>query len=136
MQIGELSSATGVPTRTIRFYEEKGVLPEPDRSPTGYRIYDAQAVNRLKFLRRAQSAGLTLSEIRGVVAIRDNGEAPCVHTRSLLEAKRGEVDDRLQELSELRSELDRLIETGTGIGPGVCVADEICSIIGTRRPPN
>lgn len=133
IQIGELARTTGVPARTIRFYEAKGIIPEPDRSPSGYRLYDAQAVNRLRFLRRAQSAGLTLGEIRGVVAIRDSGEAPCVHTLALLASKRREVIERLRELDELRTELDRLVESGGSIGPDQCAADDVCSIIG-RSP--
>lgn len=133
MLIGELAKVTGVAARTVRFYEAKGILPEPDRSSAGYRIYDFQAVNRLKFLRRAQRAGLTLDEIRSVVALRDTGEAPCIHTRSLLEARRREVSERLRELEELRDELDRLVENGIGIGPEQCVADDICSIISRNQ---
>lgn len=129
VQIGQLSAATGVPPRTIRFYEDKGILPVPARSPTGYRIYDTFAVNRLRFLRRAQKAGLTLAEIRSVVTIRDNGEAPCSHIRSLLEARRREVAQRINALEALQSELDRLIESGSHLPPEQCASDDICSII-------
>lgn len=133
MHIGELSTATGVPARTIRFYEEKGILPEPDRSPAGYRVYDSVAMNRLRFLQRAQKAGLTLAEIRSVVTIRDNGEAPCSHTRSLLEARKQEVAQRLRELEELQSELDRLIKASSDLAPDQCAPDDICSIISAKR---
>jgi DNA-binding transcriptional MerR regulator len=133
MQIGELAAATGVPARRIRFYEEKGILPEPDRTPAGYREYDVGAAHRIRFLISAQHAGLTLAEIRGVMAIRDNGEAPCAHTRSLLESKRLEVTDRLRHLEVLRTELDRLIDAGQDMGPESCLPDDVCSIISGSR---
>lgn len=131
MQIGQLSTATGVPVRTIRFYEERGILPAPSRTAGGYRNYDRRAINRLRFLRSAQEAGLTLAEIGGILAIRDEGEAPCVHTRTLLQDKRHEVEDRLRHLVELREDLDRLIEAGNDIDPGTCRPDDICSILST-----
>lgn len=139
MRIGELSKASGVPARTIRFYEERGILPEPERTDVGYRDYDGHAVNRLRFLRAAQEAGLTLAEIQSVIAIRDDGDAPCNHTRELLEAKRDEVTDRLRQLTELLGELDRLIESSRSIGPEECKPGDICSIIPTvarRDRPN
>lgn len=132
MQIGQLARATGVPVRTIRFYEDKGILPLPARTPAGYRNYDQAAVNRLRFLRSAQNAGLTLAEIRSILAIRARDEAPCAHTRSLLVAKRAEITDRLGRLEELRSELDMLIEAGRTVDADVCNPDNICSIIESR----
>ncbi len=131
MQIGRLSAATGVPVRSIRFYEDRGILPPPERTAAGYREYDQRAVDRLRFVRSAQDAGLALAEIRSIVIIRDGGDAPCVHTRSLLEAKRDEVEDRMRRLGELRADLDRLIEAGKGIDPGTCHPDDICSILST-----
>lgn len=138
MRIGELSAATGVPTRSIRFYEDRGILPEPKRTAAGYRDYDGPAVQRLRFLRAAQEAGLTLTEIQGIIAIRDDGDAPCTHTRELLESKRDEVTDRLRQLTGLLDELDRLIESSRSIGPAQCRPDDICSIIPTvaQRDPS
>lgn len=129
MLIGELSAMTGVPSRTIRFYERRGILPEPDRTAAGYRDYDAQAVNRLQFVRSAQRAGLTLAEIRSVLVIRDAGDAPCAHTLTLLESKRDEIADRLRQLTELEDELGRMIDSGRHIGPQECRPGDICSII-------
>lgn len=129
MRIGELSKASGVPARTIRFYEERGILPEPERTDVGYRDYDGHAVNRLGFLRAAQEAGLTLAEIQSIIAIRDDGDAPCTHTRQLLEAKRDDVSSRLRQLRELLTELDQLIESSSSIRPEECEPNDICSII-------
>ena len=126
MLIGELSAITGVPSRTIRFYERRGILPEPDRTAAGYRDYDTQAVNRLRFVRSAQRAGLTLAEIRTILVIRDDGDAPCDHTRTLLESKRDAIADRLRQLTELQDELGRLIDSGRHIGPQECRPGDIC----------
>jgi len=133
MQIGRLSAATGVPVRTIRFYEERGILPPPDRTDSGYRDYDERSVHRLRFLRSAQDAGLTLAEIRSVLAVRETGEAPCVHTRELLERKRDEVEDRLRELAELRRDLDRLVAVAAAMSPSDCRPEDVCSVFPGRE---
>jgi DNA-binding transcriptional MerR regulator len=129
MLIGELAATVGVPARTIRFYEDRGILPEPDRTTAGYREYDTADVSRLRFVRAAQDAGLSLAEIRSILAIRSEGEAPCRHTMELLEAKRVEVASRLEHLRVLQGELDRMLESGRDIGPDTCDPDAICSII-------
>ncbi|MFO7547334.1 MAG: heavy metal-responsive transcriptional regulator [Acidimicrobiia bacterium] len=132
MQIGELSAVTGVSVRTIRFYEERGILPAPDRTPAGYRSYDPDAISRLRFLRSAQAAGLTLAEIAGILTVRDRGEAPCDHTRHLLQAKRQEVAGRIEQLRSLADELERLLAAGQAIDSRVCRAEDVCSIIPAR----
>ena len=73
MLIGELSADAGVPSKTIRFYEQAGLMPAPPRTPAGYRDYPPGALDRLAFIRHAQAAGFTLAEIRSVLAIRDSG---------------------------------------------------------------
>ena len=129
MLIGELAAKSGVPARTIRFYEDKGILPDPARTTAGYRDYDAADIHRLRFVRSAQDAGLRLAEIRGILAIRSEGEAPCQHTMALLETKRVEIASRLEHLGALQAELDRMLEEGHEIGPETCDPDAICSII-------
>lgn len=135
MQIGRLSTVTGVPVRTIRFYEERGIIPEPVRTRSGYRDYDETAVDRLRFLRSAQDAGLTLAEIRSILAVRDSGEAPCRHTRELLKSKSAEVEVRLQELARLQRDLDRLVAVARDMDPRECRPGDICSIIAPRGAP-
>ncbi len=132
MQIGRLAAKTGVPVRTIRYYESTGVLPEPRRTPSGYRDYDTDAVSRLRFLRSGKAAGLTLAEIAQVIATRDRGESPCQHTQRLLTAKHAEVTERIRELTALLTELDHLIAAGAGFDPARCRPDDICSLITLR----
>lgn len=130
MRIGELSDQTGTPVRTIRFYEGRGVIPPPERTAGGYRDYDEQAVNRLRFVSAAQGAGLRLAEITGILSVRDAGEIPCSHTTTLLQAKRDEIDVRMKELRLLRKEVDALLERSTRLDPADCAPDAICHIIG------
>lgn len=85
-----------MPTQTIRFYEKRGLLPEPTRLPNGYRSYDHATVERITFIRRSQAAGLTLAEIAGVLNVRDEGQAPCSHVSDLLATKLGDVQQRIE----------------------------------------
>jgi DNA-binding transcriptional MerR regulator len=95
-KIGELANSCDVPTQTIRFYEKRGLLPEPTRLPNGYRSYDHATVERITFIRRSQAAGLTLAEIAGVLNVRDEGQAPCSHVSDLLATKLGDVQQRIE----------------------------------------
>ena len=84
MRIGEVAQASGTTAKTLRYYEDVGLLPDPDRSPAGYRDYGPEVLDRLHFIRRGQAAGLTLAQIGQVLAIRDRGQAPCQHVTDLL----------------------------------------------------
>jgi MerR family transcriptional regulator, mercuric resistance operon regulatory protein len=133
MLIGDLSAATGVAARTIRYYEDRGLLPSPSRSAAGYRLYDEGDTRRLRFIRAAQVAGLTLAEIGGIISLRDEGIAPCRHTRQLLTTRRDEICTRIEELRRLEAQLATLIEVGNGVSPADCDPDRICSIIPAER---
>jgi DNA-binding transcriptional MerR regulator len=109
VKIGELAAASGTTTKTIRFYEQAGVLPEPSRTATGYRDYGPETVDRLQFIRRAQAAGLTLREVRQIVAIRDSGQAPCGHVRSVLGEHLDQVRAQIAELVTLEAHLETLM---------------------------
>ena len=79
MLISEVARRSGVPARTLRYYEEIGLL-RPERTPSGYREYNERVFDRLTFIRSAQALGLSLAEIRGIVTLRENGEAPCARS--------------------------------------------------------
>ena len=133
VQIGDLAKLCGVPTQTIRFYERRGLLPEPGRQPNGYRRYDKTSIERLAFIRRAQSAGLTLAEIRDVLDVRAEGRAPCSHVSQLLTSKLSEVEDRIGELGVLRNELTALVDRSRRLDPADCTTGEICHILQPAR---
>lgn len=120
MRIGEIAEQSGVPAKTIRFWESEGVLAEPARTPSGYRDYDEEAVGRLHFIRHAQGAGLALAEIRQILVISDNGEAPCDHVTELIHQRLADVEDRIRELDETRHLLSRLAQRASKQDPAGC----------------
>lgn len=130
MNIGDLSTACGVPPQTIRFYEKRGLLPDPQRQANGYRMYDEAAVDRIAFIRRAQRSGLTLNEIGGVLNVRAEGQAPCGHVSDLLSSKLCDVTEQMGELRTLRRELEALIDRSQRLDPADCTGDQICHILG------
>ncbi|WP_026545513.1 heavy metal-responsive transcriptional regulator [Arthrobacter sp. 35/47] len=132
MLIGEVSAATGVDNQTIRFYERQGLLPPPDRAANGYRTYESAAIDRLRFIRAAQNAGLALTEIAQVLNLRDAGQTPCTHVSLVLEQKLAEVRARQQELANLAWELEELIEASHTLDPADCGPAEICHILTTK----
>ena len=129
MRIGELAKRAGVSTKAIRYYEQVGILAPPARTPSGYRTYDEAALGRLAFVRAAQALGLTLGEIRRVIAFRDHGEAPCAHVTALLQRRAAELGARIAELERLRGELLELAERAQGLDPRQCPPERVCHII-------
>jgi DNA-binding transcriptional MerR regulator len=105
VRIGQLATRTGIPVRTIRFYEQSGLLPPPPRTSAGYRDYDDSAVNRLRFVRAAQSLDLSLAEIAEVLRIRDYHGPPCSYVTDLLTGHLDRLERRTAELTALRDEL-------------------------------
>lgn len=108
MKIGELAARTGISPKTIRYYEDIGLLPAPPRTRSGYRDYGEDAAARLGFVRAAASVGLTLGEIREVLAFRDRGEPPCAHVRQLIERHAADLSERITALTVMRADLQRL----------------------------
>lgn len=107
LKIGQVARQAGVTTKAIRFYEAAGVLPAAARGANGYRLYGTEAVDMLAFVRQAAGLGLTLAEVRDIIAIRRGGRAPCAHVHRLLTEKARELDRKLQDLMEMRRVLRR-----------------------------
>lgn len=128
MRIGALAAASGTTAKTIRFYEQAGLLADPPRTASGYRDYPDGTTTRLAFIRTAQSAGLSLAEIRGVLAIRDAGHAPCAHVTGLLHQHLADVERRLAELDATRTVLRELARAAAATDPTTCT-DDICRIL-------
>jgi len=108
VRIGELAARSGVTAKTVRFWESTGLLADPSRTPSGYREYPPEVVDRLEFIRHAQTAGLTLAEIRQVLTISDEGKPPCSHVTELIHLRLAELDDRIRELTATRRRLRHL----------------------------
>jgi len=133
VRIGELADRSRVGVKTIRYYEDIGVLDPPERTPSGYRDYDDPAIDRLAFIRAAQAVGLTLGEIRQVVALRERGQTPCTHVVALLERRADEIGQRVAELQDLQGVLRRLAAEAQGLDPADCDPQRVCHVIAPRR---
>ena len=105
MRIGEVADAVGVNRRTIRYYEDIGLLPDPDRTAAGYRDYTAADVDRLVFVKTARRLGFTLAEVTEILAFREQGQRPCAYVLDVLSRQVGDLDRRITELQDLRAEL-------------------------------
>lgn len=127
MKIGELAEHAGVSTKTIRFWEDAGVLPSPPRTSSGYRDYEPAVVDRLTFIRHAQCAGFTLGQIRRVLGIGDSGERPCEHVTQLINERLTEVEARIADLKATRSHLRVLAQRAADQDPTRCSG--YCSIL-------
>ena len=121
MRIGEAADAVGINPKTIRYYEDIGLLPDPERTPAGYREYTTVDVDRLVFVKTAQRLGFTLAEVGEILAFRERGQRPCTYVLGVLERQVGDLDRRISELQDLRAELvalkaqaDRLPPNDTG----------------------
>ena len=112
MQIKELAQRAGVAESAIRYYESIGLLPEPARLPNGYRNYEEEDVERLRFVAGARRLDFTLDDIAEILALRDRREAPCRVVLNLLQEKADEIHQRVAELKQLEDELRQLHAEG------------------------
>ena len=135
MRIGELAGRSGVPSTSLRYYENAGLLPPSRRSSSGYRTYEPESVPRLAFIRSAQAVGLTLAEIREVIGIRDGGTAPCAQVLKLIERRRAEVQARIRELQRLERGLAHLASRGAGVDPSECDPVGVCEVLPSTAAP-
>ncbi len=127
MRVGELAAAAGTTAKTLRFYEDAGLLHPADRTSAGYRHYDDEdALVRLNFIRRGRAAGLTLAQIKEVLDIRDAGRAPCRHVEELLDQRLADLDRQIADLVTLRGNVARLRRDAVTADPDTCQAAEIC----------
>lgn len=129
MRIGQLAGTTGVTASTLRFYERRGLLPPPQRTPAGYRDYPPEATDRVAFIRRAQACGLTLTQIGEILAVRDDGQAPCRHLAGLVDSRLDDLDHRITDLTRTRDELHQLRDRLEGLQLRDCAPTDICTAV-------
>jgi len=129
MNIGELASLTGVSTKAIRYYEEIGVLREPERASNGYRTYESDTVDRLRFVKDSQLTGLSLAEITTILDQRGRGESTCQHVMTLLDHHLEELEARIKTLETTRSKLVAIAERSRQLDPADCVDPNRCQTL-------
>jgi DNA-binding transcriptional MerR regulator len=133
LRIGHLAEIVGVNPKTIRYYEDVGILPAPRRSEAGYRLFGQQDADRLRFVRGARLLGMSLRDVHSVLAARDRGQAPCTHVLTLIDDKLVEVDEQIVALTHLREELSSLRDEGRRLlTNSVVMRDCVCQLIGRR----
>ena len=111
---GELARRAGVNVETLRFYEREGLLPEPPRRESGYRDYPPEAVDLVRFIKRAQELGFSLGEVRELLAARRTPAAKSAPVRRLLAAKAAEIGRKVRDLQALKEVLDGMLDTCDG----------------------
>lgn len=109
LHISAVACRAGVTPDTIRFYERRGVLPQPLRGDNGYRIYSVDTIERIQLIRRAVAVGFTLDELARVLRVRDRGGMPCREVRSIAANRLQDIKRRLDELRELERILEALL---------------------------
>jgi len=113
MRTSEVAGRAGVNTQTLRYYERRGLLDAPPRTPAGYREYPSSAVSVLRFVKRAQQLGFTLTEIDELLQLAGGGPDSCDGARSLAETHLAELDRRIADLTRMRDCLGDLVDTCT-----------------------
>jgi Hg(II)-responsive transcriptional regulator len=107
--IGEVARRVGIGVETVRFYEREGLVAPPPRSPSGYRLYPDEAIERLRFVRRAKQLGFTLDEIGALLDLRVRPDAPCDEVRRLAAERLADVEARIADLQRIGAVLGRLV---------------------------
>lgn len=109
LTVGRLSKATGIGVETVRFYEAKGLLDAPSRTPSGYRHYSEDSIVRIRFIQSAKSLGFSLSEIKELLVLRVSSEHPCEQVRGQALAKVADIEQKISALISMKSALLALV---------------------------
>ncbi|TVQ63024.1 MAG: heavy metal-responsive transcriptional regulator [Spirulina sp. DLM2.Bin59] len=127
LKIGAVAAQSGLSVKTIRFYAESGLLePVMGRSPSGYRLFTGAVFNRLAFIKRSQSLGLTLQEIQELLNIHDGGDLPCGAIKARLEAKLADIQSQIAALAILQAELEGILSAWQDQPPAHLIEQTIC----------
>ena len=130
--IGQAAKAAGVNIETLRYYERRGIVPEPLRSPGNYRLYRVDSVLTVRFVKRAQDLGFTLNEIRQLLALRGGGDsATCADVRAQAERKLRDIESKIRSLQSMQRALSQLVMQCSAEGPVTR-----CAILEALEPEN
>lgn len=110
MKIGEVSKKTGVGIEALRFYEKSGILDRPDRTYSGYRMYPAEVIERIAFIKQAQLLGFSLDEIGQLIGQKKKGESPCLEARDIIRRRLGDLNEKIDQLVQHRDEVTEALK--------------------------
>lgn len=113
---GNLAKQANVNPETLRYYEREGLLPEPRRTETGYRLYASEDVKRVRFIKRAQELGFSLKEIKELLALKRDHHQSAQEVKRLTELKIQDIEQKIQTLSAMKSVLEELAQACSGAG--------------------
>lgn len=116
LTIGQVAGRAGIGVETVRFYERAGLIAEPARKASGYRQYDEDVVDRLRFIRRAKELGFTLNEIRELLSLKLDPSTTCADVKSRSEAKVADIEARIDSLERMKQALVKLTKACRGRG--------------------
>lgn len=111
LKIGEAAARAEVNVQTLRYYERRGLIAEPERTAAGYRLYPPETVPLVRFIKRAQELGFSLGEIEQLLDLRIDRVSSCEEVQALAEAKIDAIDDKIRQLSALRKALGVLVRS-------------------------
>lgn len=114
MQTGEVAARAGVNIQTLRYYERRGLLRQPPRSPAGYRRYSDEAVRIVRFVKRAQELGFTLDEVEQLLRLRHVPASRRPSVRSVAAAKLADIDTKIEQLTAMRAALNTMLSACCG----------------------
>ena len=117
LTIGRLAKEAGMNLETVRYYERRGLLQRPPRSASGYRLFPLETARRLRFIRRAQELGFSLTEIRELLSLRVSANAKSADVRKRAETKIADIDAKIKSLDSMKTTLRRLTKVCAGCGP-------------------
>ncbi len=126
LKIGDVSKKSGIGIEALRFYEKSGLLEKPSRTLGGYRVYGADVLERLDFIKQARALGFSLDEIKRIIDDAREGQSPCDEVREIVRHRLEELDERMRELRRYRKELSETLAEWDrkGQAPG-----HICGLI-------
>lgn len=114
---GEVARRAGVNKETVRYYEKRNLIPEPDRRRSGYRIFTKRHIDQIKFIKRAQELGFTLSEIKELLELRMDEDTTCSEIKKEAQQKYRDVVDKIDDLTRIKNTLVDLIDSCNKDGP-------------------
>src|SRR5699024_1905928 len=127
MRIGEVATATGVTTKTLRYYEDIGLLPPPARQANGYRNYSPDTRTRVEFTTRVRTAALSPAIRRVLLDPRDPGQAPRSHLSVILDDQLTTLHAQMAAFTVLRATVALALQIATTVPPQGCVRNQICN---------